>query len=360
MKKFSKIKPYVLTSQKVYHIKNKEKILKLDWNEFPYSPSKIVKKDMMQFLKIGNINWYPNTYPKKLINKISKYSNVKNNNVTIFSGSDSILECICKLIIKKNDRVCIFFPNYDQFRVEANILEAKISYINILNYNFNINKIINAIKKICPKIIYISNPNNPIGNYYNNIDILKFIKKFPNVYFIIDEAYIEYSEKESFASMINSYALKNVFVMRTFSKCFGLASLRLGYCISSKNNISSLNMLKNHKSTNSLAICAGISTFKDIQYYKNKVKIIIKNRNKFLNYLKNKNIVHLNTFANFVLIKTNNKKKLLNYLLKNFIFIRDLGHIKGFEKYVRISIGTTNQMKFLIKKLNYFYKTHLF
>jgi len=356
MKKIIKIKPYVLASQKVYTIKNSQKIIKLDWNEFPYSPAKNVKTDLINFLKKNNINWYPNTYPEELINGIGEFVNVDNNNISIFSGSDSGLECISKLLINKKDLVAIFFPNYDQFRVEANILGAKISYINILKHKFNIDKIIKVIKKNIPKLLYISNPNNPLGNFFDEEAISKLIKSFPNTYFIIDEAYIEYSKNYSLSKNINFPLFKNVFILRTFSKCFGLASLRLGYCISNKKNTSLLNNIKNHKSINALAICAGISTFKNINYYQKKIVSIQNSKNNFVNYLIDKKINHIDTHTNFVLIKTDKKKKLLDYLTKNLIFIRDLGHLEGMQKFVRISIGTKSQMNTVINKLNYFYK----
>ena len=104
--------------------------------------------------------------------------------------------------------------------------------------------------------------------------------------------------------------------MKTFSKCFALASLRLGYCITSKQINFNLNKVKNHKSINSIAQLAGLSTFENISYYKKKIKLINETKKKFVKKLKINNIDVINSPANFILIKSKKKKKLISFLEK--------------------------------------------
>ena len=176
--------------------------------------------------------------------------------------------------------------------------------------------------------------------------------------FIVDEAYSEYSGEESLANKYTLNKVKNLIIMKTFSKCFGLASLRLGYCISSKEIINTLNKYKNHKSINSIAQIAGIETLKNLSYYIKKIKIIQKTKYKFVSDLHKKKINVFNTPANFVLLKTKKKVRLLRYMEQKGIYIRDLGHLKFMNDYVRISISTPENMNLIKKSLLKFFRVN--
>ena len=351
-------KPYPLASQAIYNKKNKKKFIKVDWNEFPYKPCKNVLNKIRNSISSDtyNLNWYPNTYPKELINKISKYIKVSELNICLFAGSDSGLEQIAKTFIKSKNKVGILSPTYDQFRIECVLNDANLKLFFPKNiFNFKIEELIYELKIIKPTIFYICNPNNPTGNHFKRDEIIKMLKLFPRTLFIVDEAYSEYSGEESLANKYTLNKVKNLIIMKTFSKCFGLASLRLGYCISSKEIINTLNKYKNHKSINSIAQIAGIETLKNLSYYVKKIKIIQKTKYKFVSDLHKKKINVINTPANFVLLKTNKKMRLLRYMEQKGIYIRDLGHLKFMNDYVRISISTPENMN-LIKKglLNFF------
>lgn len=358
-KKISKLAPYPLTSQKVYQKKCDRKLIKLDWNEFPYNPSPNVIKNIKQIINSKSIklNWYPNTYPEELLAKIASYNNVKIENICLFSGSDSGLELIAKTFIENNTSVGIVVPTYDQFRIECIINSAKLIKISLKDiFNLDFDELNNKLKKLKPKILYLAHPNNPTGSSMKSKDLIKLIKIHNNILFIIDEAYIEYSKLKSLGTQQNLNSTKNLIIMRTFSKCFGLASLRIGYSLTSKLINFNLNKVKNHKSINSIAQLAGLSTFENISYYKKKIKLINVTKNKFVKKLKNHNISVINTPANFVLIKSKKKNELIEFLEKREIFIRNLNHLKFMQDYVRISIGTVKDMKFVADCIIKFFK----
>ena len=333
----------------------------MDWNEFPYNPSPNVINNIKRNInsKSLKLNWYPNTYPKELLAKIAKYNNVKTENICLFSGSDSGLELIAKTFIEKNTSVGIIVPTYDQFRIECIINSARLIKISLQDiFNLDFEELNIKLKKYKPKILYLAHPNNPTGSIMKNKDLIKLIKIHSNILFIIDEAYIEYSNLISLGTQQNLNSTKNLIIMKTFSKCFALASLRLGYCITSKQINFNLNKVKNHKSINSIAQLAGLSTFENISYYKKKIKLINETKKKFVKKLKINNIDVINSPANFILIKSKKKKKLISFLEKKKIFIRNLNHLKFMEDYVRISIGTVKDMKFVASCIIKFFKNY--
>lgn len=347
------IKPYPLIFQKILKFKNLEKTAKLDWNEFPYSPKKEVVRKIINFLKKNNsLNWYPSIYPEKLLKKIAKYIGTNVSKITAFSGSDSCLELISKIFINKNDKVLIVSPTYDQFRIECLLSEAKIiSFIPKNIFKANILELNSIIKKKKIKLVYLANPNNPTGLYYDLKKINFLIKNNKKTTFIIDEAYIEFSGFKS-CSILLKQNINNLFVTRTFSKCFGLAGLRLGYCISSNKNIIIINKIKNHKSINSLAQIAGEETLNHINFYKKKIVKINNLKKRLIKKLKKINIEVISTPCNFILIKDKNINRICNFLEKNKIYVRKLNHLPMLKEYLRISIGNENEINYLIDKLN--------
>jgi len=347
------IKPYPLIFQKILKFKNFKKTAKLDWNEFPYSPKKEVVRKIINFLKKNNsLNWYPSIYPEKLLKKIAKYVGTNVSKITAFSGSDSCLELISKIFINKNDKVLIVSPTYDQFRIECLLSEAKIiSFIPKNIFKANILELNSIIKKKKIKLVYLANPNNPTGLYYDLKKINFLIKNNKKTTFIIDEAYIEFTDFKS-CSILLKQNINNLFVTRTFSKCFGLAGLRLGYCISSNKNIIIINKIKNHKSINSLAQIAGEQTLNHINFYKKKIVTINNLKKELIKKLQKINIEVISTPCNFILIKDKNINKIYNFLEKNKIYVRKLNHLPILKEYLRISIGNKNEINYLINKLN--------
>lgn len=358
-KRISDLKPYPLTSHQIYKKKLQFQSIKLDWNEFPYDPCpKVIMKIKEEISsKSLKLNWYPNTYPENLLRKVASYNNVSKDNICLFSGSDAGLELIAKTFIEKNTTVGIISPTYDQFRIECIINNAKLKKIFFKNlFQSDLKELGLKLKKIKPKIVYLANPNNPTGTMFNNEKLIELIKLNSNILFIIDEAYIEYTNHKSIATKKNLNDTKNLIVMRTFSKCFALASLRLGYCLTSKLLNTNLNKIKNHKSINSIAQLAGISTLDNILYYKKKIKLINKTKNNFIDKLSSYGINIINTPTNYVLIESVYKDELIKFLESKNIFIRNLNHLKFMNNFARISIGKKSDMIYVANCIINFFK----
>lgn len=341
------ITPYTLSTPEAWTFNQCDDVLKLDWNEATVKPSPNVISRISQVLNNGKLNWYPNINNIELINKIANYNSIKNNQVQYFASSDSLHEYIVRAFVNDSDRVLSISPTYDNFRAVAEINGANVQFYDLdSNFDLDFEKLHKDLQLINPKIVYIVNPNNPTGSIFSSNDLIDLIMKNQNILFIIDEAYFEFSNL-TLSSFVSEF--DNLLISRTFSKAFALASFRIGYLISNSKNIEIINRIRNPKNISLFAQEAAIAALDDIEYTKNYVKLVAKSKTEFLNFLKTLEWMHpIKGEGNFVFIKLKDaliKKKLIDYLKINKIFIRDYGHIEKTKNYVRITIGNAKQME---------------
>ena len=191
----------------------------------------------------GNLNRYPDPYQKELKNSVSQFKGIEEEKIFLGNGSDEIIDLCFRIFCNPGiDKALTFTPTYGMYEVSAAVNDVKVIKIP-LNDNFQID-----LRKTEPflsdknlKLIFICSPNNPTGNAMNYSDVEYIISKFSGIV-VIDEAYIDFSEKPSFIKLIGKY--NNLIVMQTFSKAFGLASVRVGMAFSDPEIIQYFNKVK--------------------------------------------------------------------------------------------------------------------
>ncbi|MDB4007319.1 histidinol-phosphate aminotransferase family protein [Flavobacteriaceae bacterium] len=352
------ISPYTLSTPEVWSLNHDNDVLKLDWNEATIKPSPNVLIKINKVLNEGKLNWYPNINNTELINKLSNYNSVKNNQVQYFASSDCLHEYIVRAFVDNADRVLSISPTYDNFRAVAESNGAHVQFYDLdFNFDLDFDKFNKDLKLIKPKVVYIVNPNNPTGSLFSSNDLYKLIHENKNILFIIDEAYFEFSN-ETVSSFVSE--LNNLLISRTFSKAFALASFRIGYLISCSKNIEIINKIRNPKNISLFAQEAAIAALDDISYTKNYVKSVGIAKTNFMKFLKTLDWMNpVEGAGNFIFIELGNTKikiDLINYLKTNKIFIRDYGHIEKTKNYVRITIGNSEQMQIVKSKIINFSK----
>ena len=357
------IKPYKTSSHKIWEVKpnQRQDILKLDWNEATVEPSPNVIKRLKELLKEPCfLNLYPNTANSVLLDLLSKYTNLPKENIQYFASSDVVHEYIARIYIEKGKKILIQAPAYDNFRLtaQANGASVYFSEVNADDFTFNKNKFENDIKTIKPELVYICSPNNPIGYTTPNDYIEHLLKTYPNIMFLIDEAYFEFSTKPSASIFVKNY--ENIIVTRTMSKAFALANLRFGYVLSSVKNIQFINNIRNPKNLNTFTQEAIIAVLQDVDYMKNYVHEVTKAKKYFISAVqKLDGITAYQSEANFVLMKFNSyglKANMYKWLKQHNIFVREISQSPIVYKCLRITIGTMEQMKTVIKCMTDFYK----
>ena len=315
--------------------------LKLDWNESDYFLNKI-SDEILSFLNSSNISYYPNLDNSLLIEKVANYTNVTPDCIELTSGSDYAHEIILKYLgfLNRDSKVLIFYPTYDNFRSTA---ETIVSNIGIVNLELSKFSSLYDFDFSSSSLVYLSNPNNPTGDFLDIEKLNIVLDNNKDVLFVIDEAYIDFNISKSVVSLIEHQ--KNIIITRTFSKAFGLAGFRIGYILSSPILISSLSRFNNVKHLSSIAKIAASVTMDNISFFSEAIKRINFNKDILIKELKERDYVKnvFNGGGNFVLVELFDCSE--NFYLKlksNNVYIRRLNHLVSLENFVRITVPSNN------------------
>ena len=302
-------------------------------------------------IKELNLNRYPDPHQNDLRELISDYLKVPKENLFFGVGSDEIIDLLIRIFCEPGkNKIMIPEPTYGMYKVAADINNIPVVSV-LLNDDFQIDEE-EINKNFTPdiKIIFLCSPNNPTGNLLKKEDVLKICKKYTSI-IIIDEAYIDFAENFSLKNEVEIYP--NLVVMRTFSKAWGLAGARLGYCIANEEIINILFRVKAPYNINSLSRYAIKQALKNKNLRDLYIKEILTEREKLKKGLSLLPGV-LNIFdsdANFLLIKCINAKTVLKKLAERNIVIRDRSTQPKLENCVRISVGTKEENKILLTAL---------
>ena len=306
----------------------------LDANENPY----------------GILNRYPDPYQKVLKEAISKIKGVSSEKIFLGNGSDEIIDLLFRLFcIPGKDKALTFSPTYGMYEVSAAINDVEMIRID-LDENFQINrkKISGYISSDDIRIIFICSPNNPTGNAARPEDIEYILSAFSGIV-VIDEAYIDFSEKPSFLNHIEKFP--GLVVMQTFSKAWGMAGVRVGMAFSGVKVISYLNKIKPPYNISAINQKAVLEKISDFSVFNSELKKIKQERERLIAELKKMRIVeHIYpTDANFVLVKVNDADKAYESLVTEKIIVRNRTRVV--KNCLRITIGTKEENDILIKVL---------
>ncbi|MAP70252.1 MAG: histidinol-phosphate transaminase [Candidatus Marinimicrobia bacterium] len=328
-----------------------EDIDKLASNENPIGPSPKALIEIEKSLK--KLHRYPDASGYNLRNKLAKAFNIKMENVILGAGSEGIMSTIIRTFLMGNDELISASNSFIGFRVLANASGKKVHWVPMKNYRYDLKSMLNELNNQT-KIIYIANPDNPMGTYITKEEFDAFYSDIPErVLIILDEAYFEYAQsKENYPDSMN-YRYDNVITLRTFSKAYGLAGLRIGYGFAHDRLINNLMKVKEPFEPSLIAMVAGIAAMGDKDFLH---KTLMLNRvgYEFLeSNLSKLNIITIPSVTNFITTVWESQKK-ANYitdaLLQKGIIVRNLSPF-GWANCIRISIGTEEQNNRLISEL---------
>ena len=298
-----------------------------------------------------NLNRYPDPHQNDLRELVSNRLDILKENLFFGVGSDEIIDLLIRIFCKPGkDKIMIPEPTYGMYKVSADINNVPIVSV-LLNDDFQID--LDEIEKSYSesiKIIFLCSPNNPTGNLLNKPDLLELCRKCNSI-IIVDEAYIDFAEEGTLLDEIKNNP--NLVVMRTFSKAWGLAGARLGYCAANEEIIKLLFKVKAPYNINTLTRFALREAVKSEQLKNSYIKTIIEEREKLKTELaKFAEISKIfDSNANFLLIKCSDAKNVLQKLAAKGIIIRDRSDQPKLANCLRISVGTEEQNKILLDAL---------
>ena len=345
------LSPYIpgMTIEEVKRKFDLDNIVKLASNENPLGPSPEAIKYISK--NLSNVHRYPDSYAFKLRNKLANLYNLKIDNVVLGGGSEGIMSVIMRTFLHDNDEIVAAQNSFIGFRVLANASGIKTHWVPMKNYKYDLEGLASAITDKT-KIIYLANPDNPTGTYFNKSMFDHFMDSVPSrVLVILDEAYFEYAEHLNDFPNSMLYRYDNVITLRTFSKAYGLAGLRVGYGFGHSDLIDSLMKVKLPFEPSYPAQLAAFASLDDSDFLLSTIKNNKLGMQKLLNSLKDYNTIP--SVANFITIIFDNGSEaheFTGFMLSNGIIVRNL---KGFglEHCVRISIGLDNENDFLCNAL---------
>ena len=316
---------------------NDKKLIYLDANESPFD---------------NGINRYPDNKHDELKKVVSGVKNVNVNQVVFGNGTDEILDLIVRVFCNPfEDKIITLPPTYGMYDVIAKT--NGVENIEIpLKSDFSIDK--NEILKLSSKktkILFLCSPNNPTGNSFDTNDLTDLIKGFNGVV-VVDEAYIDFSSKQSLISLIEDN--NNLIITQTMSKAYGMAGIRLGMGFSNEKIINYLNKIKPPYNINVLTERKALEELYKIDEIEKNISIVLDQRNLLVSCLEKLDFVEkiYKSDANFLLVKVDNADLRYNQLLENGIVVRNRSNQPLCQNCLRITIGTKNENTSLIKTLN--------
>ena len=315
----------------------------LDANENPY-----------QSVGGGYFNRYPDSSNIEIRTKIAAHRKVEPNQVTVGNGSDEIIDLLFRAFCEpKEDKILICPPTYPMFKTSAILNNVGTTEV-LLTPNFQLDtpNILNAIDDKT-KIIFLNSPNNPTGNLLNSDDIKKILNSF-NGLVVLDEAYIDFADSNSWVSQLDNYP--NLFIIQTMSKAWGMAGLRLGLGFGNAEIIDILQKIKPPYNINSVSINWALKAFDLIGEKYQMVELMRSERIKLSSLLNTLPYVKkvYDSDSNFVLVKVTEPDRLYNFLLEKGIVVRNRSKLPLCEGCLRICVGNSDENKALAKALKAF------
>jgi len=298
---------------------------------------------------IESIYYYPDSSHNLIRNRLSEVYGLSPDEIIIGSGSDQIIEMICDSFVGPGDNVVIADPTFPIYDKSALKCGGKVIKVPLDGFRQDISGLLEVVDKDT-KILFLTNPQNPTGTNITANEFTMVLEELDRkVLLVLDEAYYEYLQPEDRIDTIESfYGRDNLMVLRTFSKIYGLAGLRIGYGLGSKEAIAALNKVRLPFNVNSMAQRAAVYALDSRGYIDEISSKVHKHKQIYYGVLDENNIEYVRSYTNFILINSGeNSAAVVEELLKNGFIVRP-GECLGFPGYIRVTIATAEiNKKFL-------------
>ncbi|MDG4715675.1 histidinol-phosphate transaminase [Winogradskyella marincola] len=328
----SALKPYS-SARDEFKDATSNQIIFLDANENPFE---------------NGVNRYPDPQQKDVKSMLSSIKNIPTENILLGNGSDEVLDLIFRAFCEPNqDNIITLPPTYGMYDVLANTNAIDVLRVELdTDFQPKVDDILNT-QNDNTKLLFLCSPNNPTANSFEASKIEKLLTDFRGIV-VIDEAYIDFSEEESWISKLSDFP--NLIVTQTLSKAYGMAGIRLGICFASTEIISILNKIKPPYNVNQLTQQKAIQRLEKQQDVKNEIQDIISERSLLIKALKS--ITWIDTIyptqANFVLVKVDDATNRYNQLVEKGIVVRNRTNQPLCNNCLRFTVGTSDENEKLI------------
>jgi histidinol-phosphate aminotransferase len=354
--KLRSVKPYVPgkpIEELARELGIKGEIIKLASNENPLGPSPKAMEAVSRYIK--DLNLYPDDSAYELIKKISSKNGFEAEETIIGNGSVEIMLMIGLAFVNPGESIVVSEKSFIMYKIIGDLIGAKVIETPMVDGKIDLEGILKSIREDT-KVVFIANPNNPTGTVCERSEVEEFMERVPeDVIVVWDEAYYEYAQGSEFKETVDYVREgKNVVVLRTFSKIYGLAGLRLGYAFAKRDIIDALGRTRLPFNVNSLAQIAAYYALDDYEHVERSRRVNSEGLNYLYSEFSRLGIKYWKSACNFVLVDLGvDSDKPYNYLLKRGIIVRPVKNY-SLPTCLRITVGTPEQNRKLVETLTDF------
>lgn len=347
-----KVKPYVPGKpvEEVQRELGLKSVVKLASNESATGPSRKACAALSSFLP--KLHYYPDGSGFLLKNALSKKLSVRSENICLGCGSDELIHLLCLAYLNKGDEVVTCAPSFVIYETNTHLFGGKLKRVPLKDYTFDLDGIKKAVTEKT-KLVFIANPNNPTGTIVRKKEVQKFLSGLHKKMLVVfDEAYCEYvSDKEYPDTLSMVREGKNVVALRTFSKIYGLAGLRIGYGAARADIVRYMDCVREPFNVNSAALHAACAALSDEAHVKKSCAVNESGKKYLYGELKKLGLFFVPTEANFIFVDAGvDSRKLFQAMLRCGVIVRT-GDIFGLPAFIRVTIGKPHENKKFISAL---------
>lgn len=323
-----------------YEAKGPKAEIKLDANENTRA-SLLLNQKIGRALTEVPVNQYPDAEAQQLRKALGKEMGVNPEKIIVGCGSDQLIAMILQAFIEPGDKILTQSPTFSMYGISNQIAGGTTVAVPLgEKFQFNVCTFLRAISEQSPKVVFLTNPNNPTGGMIPREQIIKIIE-YARVPVVVDEAYFEFCG-ETVLDLVGIYP--NLIVLRTLSKAYGLAGARIGYGVTSKEMIDILKRVKPPYNVSSLDQRAALVCLENRGMLEGTIKAIVTERERLMASLREiESLEVFKSFGNFILFKLADAKGLHQYLLENKLLVRHFGDQGSLDGCLRVTVGTEEE-----------------
>lgn len=323
--------------------------IKLASNENPLGPSPKALDAVRKNLK--GLNRYPDSGGFYLKRKLAKAFNIEPGNISLGNGSDELIDIIIKAFVEEEESVVTSDVTFLEYEIIASVLGRRVIKSPLRYFKYDLEAMKKKIDKKT-KVVFISNPNNPTGTYVTRRELDEFFYGLPDhVITVLDEAYDTFIDVDDFPQSLKYLKGKNAVILKTFSKAYGLAGLRIGYAIAGEALISCMEKARQPFNVNSLAQAAAAAALDDREFLRRSRKLILEGKKYLYGGLKEMGLGFQPSVTNFILIDVERDGyELFKEMLKFGVIVRDMKQY-GLKNFIRVTVGTKRENERFLRVL---------
>lgn len=316
-------------------------IIKLASNENPLGPSPLALKAIRNALR--SINLYPDGNAFYLKQKLAAKLGVTPANLILGNGSNEVLELVGHALLNSESEVVVSQYCFAVYPIVTHLFGAKLVVVPAKNYGHNLEAMLGAITTKT-RVVFVANPNNPTGTCVTPDQLARFVNAVPsNVVLVLDEAYIEFvTQPLDLLPEIRAGKKPNLLLLRTFSKIYGLAGLRLGYGIGHPEFIAALEKIRQPFNINSIAQIAALAALDDTRHVERTRRITARGLKFYERWFKKLGLEFVPSSANFILVNVGDGQHVFTELQKLGVIVRPMTSYQ-LPEWIRITVGTPSQ-----------------